>query len=52
MFVLYESTPYEPSIIAVNAEMRDAKLEIDKMENIKNNLTKVANIVLEKITDL
>lgn len=52
MFVIYEGTPYEPSIRQCIEEFQQADKEIQKMENIKNNLIKVSNIVLDKIKDL
>ena len=52
MFVIYEGTPYEPSIRQVIEEFIQVDKEVQKMENIKNNLIKVANIVLDKIKDL
>ena len=52
MFVIYEGTPYEPSIRQVIEEYIQVDKEVQKMENIKNNLIKVANIVLDKIKDL
>ena len=52
MFALYDSTPYESCIRMVMNEMREANVEIEKMENIKKNLEKVGNIVLDKIKDL
>ena len=52
MFVLYNATPYEPSIQVVMNELVKGQEQIEKMEKIKGNLVKVACIVLEKIKEL
>ena len=52
MFVLYQGSPYEPSIQTVMQELARGKEQIEKMEKIKGNLVKVATIVLDKIKEL
>lgn len=52
MYVLYQGTPYEPSINCVIRELAKGQEQIEKMEKIKGNLVKVSGIVLEKIKEL